>query len=138
MKLTTKILSASLLSISCFVGVVNANTAPMYMVTHNQTDVQSNAFIDGTIDSGHPTQPRSDKKVLWSLVHIVCLGHIDSNNACKALVKVATNTRDPITLGTMSMNVLTGDITPKQLTDKSDRYLLTVNGPGEVTLTQKY
>lgn len=133
MKFTTKLLSTSLFGLSCFIGNVHA-TAPMYMVTHNQTDVQSNAYIDGTIPSPYPTQPKSDKKVLWTMVRFACIGHTDSNNTCKALVKIATNTDHPIDLGTMSMDLESGDITPKHLAAQG--YNLTVNGPGEVTLTK--
>ena len=46
---------------------------------------------------------------------------------------MASNTDTPIKIGTLAMDVDTGDITPKQLS--ANGYTITVNGPGETTLS---
>ena len=109
-----------------------AFAAPKQMVTHNHTDVESNAFIDGIIGSQFPTKPYSDNKVFWASVKLACYGHIDSQHECRALVKMATNTDHPVELGWMTMNLVTGELNPKTISGNG--YRLDVNGPGEITL----
>ncbi len=108
-----------------------ALAAPSALMTHNHTDVESNAFIDGTVKSPYPTKAHADGSVSWTAVRIACLGHT-SNNKCKALIKMATNTANPVNLGWLEMDLTSGDLNPKQV--QSNGYTLTVNGPAEVTL----
>lgn len=110
-----------------------AFAAPQQLITHNTTNVESNAFIDGTIPSQHPTKAHSDGKVFWTIVKMACFGHT-TNGKCSALIKMATNTAAPVILGTVSMDLESGDITPKQII--ANGYMLTVNGPGETTLSE--
>lgn len=105
---------------------------PKQLITHNTTDVESNAYVAGTIPSQHPTKAHSDSSVFWTEVRIACFGHT-VNNQCSAVIKMATNTAEPITVGTLTMDLGTGDITPKSLS--SNGYTITVNGPGETTLS---
>ncbi len=37
--------------------------APKHMITHNKTDFESNAYVDGVIPSQHPTRAHSDGRV---------------------------------------------------------------------------
>ena len=115
------------------IGSAAAFAGPSVMLTHNKTDVESNAFIDGTIASPYPTRANSDGKVSWMMVKMACYGHTQGN-ACRALIKMETNTTAPIDLGYVSMDVNSGAITPKKLS--ANGYTLTVNGPGETTLTK--
>ena len=105
---------------------------PKQLVTHNTTAVESNAFIDGTVPSQHPTKAFSDGKIFWTAVKMACFGHT-VNGTCSAVVKMSTNTANPVTVGTVTMNLDTGDITPKQLS--ANGYTITVNGPGETTIS---
>lgn len=130
MNLLLKSLSALTLSLSAVVAVA---ASPTYLTTHNNTNEESNAYIAGTIPSPYPTKPNSTKQVYWNMVKIACYGHA-SNGKCPALVKMATNTDSPIELGTMIMDLATGDITPKKLSNRG--YTLIVNGPGEATITK--
>ncbi len=108
--------------------------APSYLITHNHTDVESNAYIDGTLASPYPTKAHADNSVNWLAVRMACIGRT-TNNKCKALIKMATNTSNPVILGWLEMDLSTGDITPKQV--QGNGYTLTVNdNPGEVTLSQ--
>ncbi len=107
--------------------------APTYLFTHNRTEYESNAFIDGTIPSVHPTKANADSKVYWNMVKLACHGHT-INNECSALIKIATDTPAPIDIGYVSLNLLTGEITPKQLS--ANGFTITINGPGETTLTK--
>lgn len=110
-----------------------AIAAPKQLITHNLTSVESNAFVAGTIPSQHPTHPHSDNKVMWAGVRLACFGHV-TNGTCWAVIKMETDTANPVNLGTVTIDLESGDITPKQLTAYG--YTLTVNGPGETTLTE--
>jgi hypothetical protein len=111
--------------------VASAFAAPKQLITHNYTDVESNAYINGTIASQHPTKSHSDNKVFWPSVKLACYGHV-SNNLCSALIRMETDTPNAVDLGWVSMNLLTGDISPKEL--RNNGYKLVVNGPGETSL----
>ena len=120
------------LSIGLFSGAALASP-PSYMMTHNKTDVESNAYIGGSIASPNPSKPNADNRVPWIVVQIACHGR-SNGKICPATIKMATNTNNPITLGDVQLSTDTGLITPSQLT--ANGYTLTVNGPGEVTLTK--
>ena len=105
---------------------------PKQLVTHNTTSVESNAFIDGTIASQYPTKAHTDGKVFWTIVKMACFGHT-VNGKCSALIKMKTDTANPVTIGTVFLDLETGDITPKQVSANS--YTITVNGLGETTLS---
>lgn len=129
MKLILKSLSAIALGLSVFTA---ASAAPSYLTTHNKTDVESNAYIAG-IPSIYPTAAHASRNVAWNLVRIACFGH-SKDNKCSAVIKMATDTSNPIVLGSVSMDLTTGDITPKVLS--SQGYTITVNAPGVTTITK--
>lgn len=129
MKSMLKSLSAITLSLSA----ATVFAMPEYLITHNDADVTSNAYVAGTIPSPYPTEAHSTRKVYWNMVRLACFGNTQDNK-CSALIKMATDTDSPIELGYVSMDLTTGDITPKTLS--SNGYTLTVNGPGETTLTK--
>jgi hypothetical protein len=108
--------------------------APKQLVTHNLTSVESNGFIDGVIPSQHPTKAHSENRVFWASVKLACYGRV-VNNSCKALIKMGTDTPNPVDLGWLSLNLITGEITPTSLSGNG--YHLEVNGPGETTLTEE-
>lgn len=128
-----KFISKSLAILSLSLSTLSTFAAPTYFTTHNNTDEESNAFIAGTIPSPYPTAKHSTRQVYWNMVRIACYGH-SSNGQCAALIKMATNTANPITVGTLSMDLTTGEITPKQLS--AEGYTVIVNGPGEATITK--
>jgi hypothetical protein len=106
---------------------------PASLITHNNTDVESNAYIAGFIPSPYPTAAHDTRSVAWNMVRLACFGHT-TNDICQALIKVATNTDKPVELGYLSMNIKSGDITPTVLS--SQGYTITVNRPGETTITK--
>ncbi len=120
------------ISLVGFSSIMQA-AAPKQLITHNHTNVESNAFINGTIASRHPTKAYSDNKVFWASVKLACYGHI-TNNQCQALVKMASDTATPIDLGWLTVDLVTGDITPKYVAGNG--YHLIVDGPGETSLYQ--
>ncbi|MFT4059569.1 MAG: hypothetical protein QM652_08485 [Legionella sp.] len=126
MNLLIKSISAIALSLS----VVTAFAAPVYLTTHNNTNQESNAFIAG-VPSIYPTPANNTKQVYWNLVKIACHGHTNGKN-CPAVIKMATNTANPIEVGTVTMNLDSGDISPKTISKNG--YTLIVNGPGEATI----
>jgi hypothetical protein len=105
---------------------------PKQLVTHNNTDFESNAYIDGTIASQHPTKAHSDGRVFWTAVRMACFGHT-VNGRCLATIMMASDTPNPIELGRVTLDLDTGDIMPKQISAQG--FTLTVNGPGETTLS---
>jgi hypothetical protein len=127
-----KTLSSTTLSLLAATAF-SAAAPPKQLITHNTTDSESNAFIDGSIPSHYPTKAHSDGKVFWTIVKMACFGHTVGGK-CSAVIKMNTDTPNPITIGTVSMDLESGDISPKQLS--SNGYTMIVNGPGETTLTQ--
>lgn len=122
-----------LMLLGCVASVAMA-APPRQLVTHNLTDVESNAYIAGTIPSQYPSHPQSDNKVMWATVRMACLGHI-TDNKCWALIKMATNTANPVDLGYVAVDLNTGDIDPKRISGNG--YTMIVNGPGETTIIQE-
>ena len=110
-----------------------AIAAPKQLITHNTTDAESNAFVAGSIPSQHPTRPHTDGKVFWTAVKMACFGHT-VDGKCNALIKMATNTSNPLEVGTLILDINTGNITPQQLSGNG--YTITVNGPGETTISK--
>jgi hypothetical protein len=66
-------------------------------------------------------------------VRIACFGHT-VDGKCAALIKMATNTDSPITVGTVMMDISTGDISPKQVSGNG--FTIIVNGPAETTVSK--
>ncbi|KTD73633.1 hypothetical protein [Legionella tucsonensis] len=128
MNLIFKGFSAVALSLSA----VTAFASPVYLITHNNTPVESNAYIAG-VPSPYPTAANSTQKVYWNLVKLACYGHT-TGKQCTAIIKMATNTANPIEVGELRMDLETGDITPKYLSRNG--YTLFVNGLGEATITK--
>ena len=126
-----KITNASLLA--CLSLSLNLYAAPKQLITHNKTSVESNAFIDGSIPSVYPSKANNDNRVFWASVKLACYGRI-SNNICHALIKMKTDTAEPVELGWVSMNLVTGEISPSFLS--ANGFHLQVNSPGETTLTE--
>ena len=57
------------------VTATTALASPTVLITHNTTDLESNAFIDGTIPSNYPSRPHSDNRVSWVAVKMASFGH---------------------------------------------------------------
>ena len=129
MKSILKMVSAITLG---FGVVATAFATPNHLVTTNNTNEESNAFIAGT-PSPYPTKAHSTNKVYWNLVRLACFGH-STDNKCSAVVKMATNTANPITIGTLSMDLTSGDINPKRLSNNG--YTIVVNGLGSTIITK--
>ena len=112
-----------------------AFAGPVKLITHNKTNVESNAFIAGTIPSLHPTKPNSDSYVSWTEVRMACYGHIDDQKRCSAVIKMETDKGSPVEVGIATVNMDTGVITFKYTQETA--YTVTVNGIGETTLAYK-
>jgi hypothetical protein len=126
----TQYLSALALGLSTTIALAT----PSSLTTHNLTDVESNAYIEGNIPSPVPSKPNYNNVVPWIVVQMACYGRtIDGK--CPATIKMATNTANPIELGQVFLNMANGEITPAEGLS-ANGYTLTVNGIGEVTLTK--
>ena len=67
---------------------------------------------------------------------MACFGHT-VDGKCPALIKMGTGPNDggnPVELGTVTLDLNTGIITPSQIS--ANGYTVTVNGPGETTLSK--
>ncbi|MCL9682517.1 hypothetical protein [Legionella maioricensis] len=129
MKLMLKSLSAIALNLVA----ATALAAPAYLTTHNNTDEESNAYVAGTIPSPYSTPAHTTRQVYWNMVRMACYGHT-TNGKCTALIKVATDKPTPIDIGTVTMDLDTGDITPKRIENQG--YTVIINGPGEATINK--
>jgi hypothetical protein len=129
MKLMLKGLSSFALGLS----TVTALASPTYLTTHNKTNEESNAYIAGTIPSPYPTPAHASRQVHWNLVRIACYGHT-SKGKCSALIKMATNTSNPIEIGYITMDIESGALEPSVLSAKG--YTLRAVGPAEAEITK--
>jgi hypothetical protein len=109
-----------------------AIAAPQSLIIHNLTNVESNAYVAGIYPSPSPTKPNTTSQISWYVVKLACFGHT-TEGKCPALVKMATDTANPVELGTVSLDLESGEITPSRLS--ANGYTLTVDGPGEATLS---
>jgi hypothetical protein len=134
MEILMKFMLKSLSAIALCMAASTALAVPTYLITHNNTAEESNAYVAGSIPSPYPTAAHSTRKVLWTMVKMACFGHT-TDRKCTALIKVATNTSNPISIGTVTMDLDSGDITPKEISNQG--YTLTINGPGEATINKK-
>lgn len=116
-----------------FATTIAIAAAPKQLITHNNTDVESNAYIAGIVPSQHPTKPHSEHTVPWAAVRMACFGHT-TNGKCWAIIKMATNTGNPIELGKVTIDLETGEITPAQFS--ANGYTFASIAPGETLLTQ--
>jgi hypothetical protein len=126
---------APLAAVLTFSSALASATTPSHLITHNLTDVESNAFVAGTIPSPYPTKAHSEGSVAWWQVRFACYNNTTPAGLCPALIKMATDTANPIELGYVYLDLKTGDITPQTLS--AHGYTATVNKPGEVTITQE-
>lgn len=129
MNLVLKSLSAITLSLCA----AAAFSQPEFLTTHNNTEFESNAYVSGYIPSPYPTSAHSTREIRWNMVRMACFGHT-TDNKCPALVILGPNTATPIELGYLTLDLNTGEITPKQLSNKG--YTITVNGLGESTINK--
>lgn len=111
-----------------------AFAAPTHLITDNQTNFQSNAFINGTVQSPYPTPKMTKKKLLWSMVQLACSPYVDSQKQCSALIRMGTDTPNPVDVGWLKMNMSTGEITPTEV--RHNGFIIKVIGAGEVVITE--
>ncbi len=130
MNLIFKGFSAIILSLSA----ATTFAAPEYLITHNYTSEESNAYIGGVVASPYPTAANITQKVYWNLVKLACYGYTSPDKKCTALIKMATNTPNPINVGTLTLDLNSGDITPKELINNG--YHMVINGLGEASITK--
>jgi len=126
MRSVFKYLSAITLALTA----LNAAAMPTHYITHNDTDLETNAFISGEIASPFPTIAHTTRKVAWKMVRLGC-GRT-TNGLCAAVIKLGTDTPDPIFIGTLYMDMDSGEITPQMIS--ANGYTLQVNGIAEVTI----
>jgi hypothetical protein len=125
-------ISQRLMLAICLTSAMGVSAAvPRYLITHNTTDFESNAFVAGTIASQYPTAAHANGKVFWGAAKMACFGHI-VNSICPALIRIGTDTPNPLDIGMLYLNLDTGEITPASV--QGNGYSALVNGPGEITL----
>lgn len=106
--------------------------APKQLITHNLTNVWSEAYVNDLIrQEKHASRPNETNYVPWAEVTLACHGR-----PCWAVVKM--NTKGAmVDLCRVDLDLRTGIITPEAKCAGNNGYALTVNGPGEVTLSTK-
>lgn len=129
MNLIFKSFSAALLSLSA----VTTFASPEFLITHNNTNEESNAYIAG-VPSPHPTPANTTKKVYWNMVKLACYGHAPGGK-CRATIKMATDTATPKDVADVILDVNSGVITLEK--HKNPGYEFIIHGPGEATIRKK-
>lgn len=128
-----KFMLKSLSAITLNLVAATALAVPAYLTTHNNTDLESNAYIAGTIPSPYGTPAHETRNIFWNMVRMACYGHT-TGGKCTALIKVGTNTNNPVDIGLVTLDLDSGDITPKEISNNG--YSIRVNGPGEATISK--
>lgn len=124
--------TSTVIALTLATGIAIA--APKQLITHNQTNYESSAFVGGVIPPQHPTKPQSDGYLPWTAVRMACFGPYTTNGKCWAVIKMGANTPNPIEVGKVTIDLETGIITPSVL--KANGFTFTATGPGEAMITQ--
>ncbi|KTD25884.1 MULTISPECIES: hypothetical protein [Legionella] len=123
-------LVATTLSLSATVVLAH----PTDLIIRNTTDVEMNEYIDGIVPA-IPTPAKSVGTVPWTLIEMACYGYT-LKGKCSALIKLATDTNKPFKLGTITIDMETGEISPQSITGPKG-YKFKATGPGKATLIQE-
>lgn len=120
---------------SVFSSIFTADS-PSYFTTRNFAPYESNAKVKG-IWSPYPTPPGSpdspsEKSVSWGKLRIIC-GLFSST--CDAEIYMKTDTSNPVYVGKGTMNLKTGEIEPKSLTNNG--FTLTSSEPGVIEIREE-
>ena len=122
----------NLCAITLSVTAATALATPTHYITHNDTDLLTNVIVNGT-ESPFPTFPHSTRKIAWRMVKLGC-GRAP-NGMCAVLIKIRTDTSDPIEIGTLYMDMNSGELTPQSIS--ANGYTVNVLGAAEVAIAQK-
>lgn len=104
--------------------------SPKAMIIHNIANKMTNAYVDG-IPAPNPAAPNTTARVAWFIVQAGCRNH-KAEGICPAVIKMGIDSPAPITVGTLYVNLDSGEILPSQFT--ANGYTVNVNGPGEITV----
>ncbi|USQ15393.1 hypothetical protein J2N86_14175 (plasmid) [Legionella lytica] len=119
----------SILTIALSITTVTALATPTHYITHNDTQWETNVVVKG-VESPFPTLPYSTRKVAWRMVRLGC----GITPVCAAVIMVATDTAEPIEVGTLYMDMESGELTPKRIS--AHGYTAQVKDIAEVMITQ--
>jgi len=125
------LLLKSITTVTLSLAATAALATPKFLITHNETDVESNAWVDNIVPSTHPTKAKQTSKVSWVEVRMACSGRTKAGK-CSAVIYMKSNTDRPVPVGQVTMDLSSGEITPKELVGNG--YQVTINGFGETTL----
>lgn len=118
-------------SLAALFSAYSYSGTPQYLITHNKTPYQSMTYVDGRISLPKVSDPSSDTAILWLTVNKLCYGRTASNK-CPLVIKMRTDSGYPFDLGVIYVDLKTGEINPKQLSN--NQVTLKVNNVGEFTL----
>ncbi|KTD63879.1 hypothetical protein [Legionella spiritensis] len=119
------------LGVSFYAGSVSAS--PKAMVTHNQTSMTTNAYVDG-VAAPKPAMPHSTTSVPWFFVKAGCDKHV-GDGICPAVIKMNIDSDSPIEVGTLYVDLHSGVISPAEIS--AHGFTITVNAPGEITVMEE-
>lgn len=106
-------------------------SAPQVLTTHNQTNYQAIAYVDGKISLPKIAEPLSDSSISWVTVNRLCYGRT-VNNKCPLVIKMKGLSSYSFDLGVIYMDLNSGEITPKQIT--FNHIQLNAHNTGELSL----
>ncbi|KTC75993.1 hypothetical protein Lbir_0062 [Legionella birminghamensis] len=106
--------------------------SPEHMIIHNKTDLISNAFVD-EMPGPRPTLAHSTSRVLWFIVQTGCRKH-KAEGICPAVIKMGIDRDKPILVGTLYIDISSGEITPARIS--ANGFNVDVDAPGEITISE--
>ena len=122
-----KSLATVSLSIACMAAFAKP---PAELISHNRVDYPTRAYLGPNLDIPQsPTAAGQDKHVSWISVGMMCGA---TPNNCQAKIAVMSNPE--IILGVAKLDLQTGEITPKVLSNGP--YKMTVVGNAEIEITK--
>lgn len=102
---------------------------PNYYVTHNSTNVGTTISILEARPYSFYTAPHSSSKVEWWMLQTGCNYYL-MNSKCKVIIKTETNFPNPVDVGILTMDMRTGELSPKYIS--TNGYTISVIGAGEI------
>ncbi len=126
-----RLISCALTTVITFTA--NAFTPPKAFITHNLTNTTTNAYVD-EVAAPNPAMPNSTTKISWFIVKTGCQKH--KADFCPAVIKMDIESDAPVEVGTLYLELESGIITPSKIS--ANGYTVTVNAPGEITVTTEH
>lgn len=124
----TRTAKSLLLASLCISSALHAAPPPVFNVVNN-LGVATESYIAGQMTSSTPAN--STRSKTWGTIALKCTSH-RLNPICPVTIMLATAPKT--VLGTLNINIISGEISPKVLS--SNGYTMTLNEPATIVFTK--